>query len=287
MKHISVKLFASVAMIAAWTTPAMAQDAAAAATQAQAPSLPTLTFGQTVQGEIAAPVGGCANNPRIESYRFTATANSRVQIVMTAENFDTLVEVGRLDGCEFTSLGSNDDGAGAEDGLNSRLTMRIQDAGEYVVRAQSLGDDGAGAFNLTLTQLPPPAAEPTPIPMEIGRRVRGTLTNTDAMIPTEGGDSLIESSRPYHLYALTGVAGQVVRFKLDSNEFDPVIEVGSQSPLGYSVAAYNDDGGGEDDGLNSRLNITFRSAGTVVIRVSPLGNDAGRYTLEAETVQPQ
>jgi hypothetical protein len=281
-------LLAATASLLTLSTPGITQDhnmaSAPVADQAPAPTLPSLSMGQTVTGEIAPPMGGCVDNPRIRSYRFTAAANSRVEITMTAENFDTVLEVGRQTGCEFTSLGVNDDGAGPEDGLNSRLTLRIREAGDYVVRAQSLGEDGTGSFNLTVNQLPPPATDPAPIAMTIGRRVRGTLTTADATISNGVDESLVESSRPYHMYALTGEAGQVVRLSLDSNEFDPVVEVGAQSPLGYSVAAYNDDGGGPQDGLNSRLNVTFRTAGTVIVRVSPLGNDVGRYTLQADIV---
>ena len=278
-------MLAATASLLAISAPAMAADPDAQQAAPAAPAVPTLTMGQSVTGEIVAPTsGGCVDNPRIRSYRFTAAANSRVEITMTAENFDTVLEVGRQTGCEFTSLGVNDDGAGPEDGLNSRLTLRIREAGDYIVRAQSLGEDGAGTFNLAINQLPAPAGDPTPIPMTIGRRMRGTLTTADATISNGVDEGLVESSRPYHMYALTGEAGQVVRLSLDSNEFDPVVEVGAQSPLGFSVAAYNDDGGGPQDGLNSRLNVTFRTAGTVIVRVSPLGNDVGRYTLQADTV---
>ena len=250
----------------------------------QTPSFPSIAYGQTVQGEIAAPAGGCAADPRVRAYQFHADANSRIEITMNAEAFDTVVELGRYNGCEFESLASNDDGSGPEDGLNSRLTARIREAGDYVIHARSLGEDGHGTFNLALNRLPPPAGDPTPMALTIGREVRGRITANDPLIDNDA-DSIVESGRPYHLYALSGAAGQTVRLALDSNEFDPVIDVGSMSPLGYSVAMTNDDGGGEGDGLNSRLNITFRTAGTVIVRVSPLGNDTGRYTLEATNVR--
>lgn len=270
--------------------PALAQNSTTdmpARAAEPAPTMPEVRIGQTVEGNIAAAETGCRPDPRFRTYRFTAAADSRIEITMQSETFDTVVELGRQDGCEFQSLGANDDGNGPEDGLNSRLRMRIPEAGEYVIRATALNPDGAGDFTLAVNTLPPPAPEPAPIALTMDRRVRGTLTDRDATIGGFGETSgyEIEGSRPYHLYTLTGAAGQTVRLKLDSSEFDPVIEVGAQSPLGFSVVAFNDDGGGPDDGLNSRLNITFRTAGSVVIRVSPLGPDFGRYTLEAETVR--
>ena len=129
----------------------------------QTPTFPSIAYGQTVQGEIAAPAGGCAADPRVRAYQFHADANSRIEITMNAEAFDTVVELGRYNGCEFESLASNDDGSGPEDGLNSRLTARIREAGDYVIHARSLGEDGHGTFNLALNRLPPPSPL-TPLP---------------------------------------------------------------------------------------------------------------------------
>jgi hypothetical protein len=263
------------AALAALATPASSQD------QMQQPNLPTITVGQTVQGQIAAPVGGCATNPRVRAWRFEGRADQRIEITMQSEDFDTLLELGRMSGCEFQSLASNDDGAGPEDGLNSRLSVRLRENGTYVVRAMSFSDDGSGPFTLAIRQLPPPPPEPAPRPLSLGNEVRGQLTNTDATISTGEEEGLAEGGRPYHYYTLTGAAGDRIRLELDSNEFDPVLEAGSLSPLGYSMAQYNDDGGGPEDGLNSRLTVTFRSAGTIVLRVSPLGNDVGAYRLRA------
>lgn len=273
--RITYASLACSAALAVFASPAVAQDAA------QQPDLPAITVGQSVQGEIAAPVGGCATNARVRAWRFEGRADQRIEIVMQSEDFDTLVELGRMEGCEFLSLASNDDGAGPEDGLNSRLSVRLRETGSYVVRAMSFSDDGAGPFTLAIRQLPPPPPEPAPRPLALGREVRGQLTNSDPVISNGEEDGLTEGGRVYHYYSLTGAAGEQVRLELDSNEFDPVLEAGSLSPLGYSVAQYNDDGGGPEDGLNSRMNVTFRTAGTIVLRVSPLGSGVGSYRLRA------
>jgi hypothetical protein len=254
--------------------------AAHAQSQDSNANLPSIAVGDSVEGRIAAPVGGCTDNPRVRMWRFAATAEQRIEITMQSEEFDTLLEIGRLTGCEFESLASNDDGSGPEDGLNSRLTVRLPEAGTYVIRALAFGDSGSGPFTLAVRQMPPPAAPPAPIALTLGREARGTLTNRDATIPSgEGG--LTEGGRPYHLYAITGAAGDVLNLALDSSDFDPVLEAGVNGPLGYAASQYNDDGGGPDDGLNSRMTVTFRSAGTIVLRVSPLGMGTGAYRLRA------
>ena len=248
-----------------------------------------LTFGQSVEGQITAPSGTCDNsNPRVRVYSFSANAGDRIEATMTADDFDTTLEIGKMDGCTFTSLGMNDDGAGPEDGLNSRITAHIVDSGTYILRATALSEEGAGKFTLALNRLPARTASAAPRDVTIGRRVRGTLTATDATIDSSRDEStILESSRPYHMYQLNGTAGQSFVVTLKSDEFDPFLDVGSQSPLGFSVAASNDDGGGEDDGLNSRLTLTFQTAGTVMIRVSPLGNDTGDYELKVENAPAQ
>lgn len=274
-------------------SPAMAQRGRAAAPA-------TITLGQTVEGTLAAASTSTTctpDGPEVRSYRFQGQAGQRIQITQSADDFDSMVEIGKMEGCAFVSLGSNDDGAGPEDGLNSRLVARLPETGTYVIRARSLGDTGVGKFNLTLTALPALPAAPTPIALTLGQKVEGELTANDAVIeentePMWGEDgestpSIIESSRPYRLYSFTGTAGQEVLFSLDSEEFDAFLEAGVDSPLGYAVMSSNDDGGGEEDGLNSRLRVTFKSAGTILLRVSPLSSDTGHYTLTAADAPPE
>ncbi|MEK6541079.1 MAG: hypothetical protein AABZ45_03050 [Pseudomonadota bacterium] len=307
MMTIKTRLFLGAALIAAST--------AAYAVDATSTTPATIAFGQTVEGELAVATPVCATEaPNVRTYGFTAEADTRIEITMHADDFDTVVEVGQIVDCQFVSLGSNDDGSGSEDGLNSRLVGRLTEAGSYVIRATSFGSGAAGKFHLSLNRLPAAhgGGVPTPIALTVGRRVESKLGSDDAMI--EGGDTMpinifasatevaaaaadaavgagaptttaqlvTESGRPYHLYSLTAEAGQEFLIKLDSEEFDSFLEVGVNSPLGFSVAASNDDGGGEDDGLNSRLTVKFQSAGTLILRVSPLSADTGDYTLVVE-----
>jgi hypothetical protein len=295
MIGIKTKFVIGVALIA-MAAPAMAQRGRAAAPA-------TITLGQTIEGTLAAAATSTtctADGPELRSYRFQGQAGQRIQITQTADDFDSMIEIGKMDGCNFVTLGSNDDGAGPEDGLNSRLVARLPETGTYVIRARSLGDTGVGKFNLTLTALPALAEPAAPIALTLGQKVEGELTANDPVIEEaaepiwsgeEGMDaestpSIIESARPYRLYSLAGTAGQEILLSLDSDEFDAFIEAGADSPLGFVSAASNDDGGGEEDGLNSRLRVTFKKAGTILIRVSPLSSDTGHYSLTAAIAPP-
>ncbi len=260
----------------------------------------TISFGQTISGELVNTAPPCsAEVPNGRTYSFTAEAGTRIEITMHADDFDTLLEIGKMQDCQFVSLGSNDDGGGSEDGLNSRLTGRIPEAGTYIIRATALGTTGAGPFRLTLNRLPPLRSAPEPIELVLGQSVEGKLGTEDAIIEEANlgsfesdGDVLdaatapeqiiTETGRPYHLYSLSGNAGDEYLIKMDSEEFDSFLEVGVYSPLGFSVAQSNDDGPGPDDGLNSRLTIKFQSAGTLIVRVSPLNSNIGNYTLVVE-----
>ncbi len=283
---------AFVAALAA-AAPAAAQQSSAAPAAAAAGTpqivLMPIGFGQSVEGSIGSASTTCTpDNPRVKSYSFTVPAGTRVEAVMTADDFDTVLEIGRMDGCSFQSLGRNDDGAGPDDGLNSRLTARLRTAGTYILQAQSLQETGNGKYTLRLNRLPSQTtAAQAPAAITIGRRITATLGASDPTIDqTADEDSVIESARPYKMFALTGVAGAEYLIKVDSDAFDPTVDVGIQSPLGFSVSSSNDDGGGEDDGLNSRLRVKFESSGTVMVRVSPLSNDSGEFTLTVENAPP-
>ena len=297
------RLMMGIAMIAV-ALPASAQNRGRAAQPA------TLMIGQSVEGEIAAPrEGQCPPaDPRVRSYNVTLAADTRIQVTMVAADtatLDPIVEIGKMDGCTYTMLASNDDGDGEEDGLNSRLIATVNTAGTYVVRARALNEEGLGKFTLAMTSLPPVAPPPAPIPMTLGQTAQGALTANDAVIddnsgmayagdyseyaietPTDSSITASGSGRPYHLYTLTGTAGTEYLVKMDSEEFDAYLDAGVQSPLGFTVIASNDDGGGEDDGLNSRLRIKFQTDGSITIRASPLGNDVGTYTISADVAPP-
>ncbi len=276
MISIKSRLVIGVALLAI-AAPSFAQS------RSRTSSTPSITFGQTVEGEIARPSGACpVQDPRIKTYRFTIDEPTRVEVTMRADDFDTLVQIGQMEGCTYTELGANDDGSGEEDGLNSRLIANLRNPGAYVVRATSYQEEAVGKFDLTLNRLPAPPEAAAPVALTLGQAVEGTLSAADAMIDDgSGNDAVVESSRPYRFYSLSGRAGEEYEITMSSDEFDTFVEIGSMTPLGYSVASSNDDGGGEDDGLNSRMRVKFRSDGTMVIRASPLNNDSGSYKLMA------
>lgn len=246
-----------------------------------------LAFGQSLDERLNAD-GRCVADPRARYYSFTAAPNTRIELTMQSRSFDTVVAIGHFDGCDFESIASNDDGGRPGDGTNSRLIGTLVSGGSYIVKAAALGDGVmSGSYSIALNRLPAQAAvaAPAPLPLRIGTPASGRLGAGDPVIGDRDGASefISEGGRPYRLYSLTGRAGQTINLALDSDDFDSFLEVGSMSPLGFAAADSNDDG--EDTGLNSRLTVTFPTAGTMIVRVSPLGRSSsgGRYTLTATT----
>ena len=254
--------------------------------QGPAQPLPSIALGQTLNERVADD-GRCVLDPSARFYQFRAEPNTRIEITLRSQSFDPVVEIGRVNGCEFDSLGRNDDGSGVNDGNNSRLVGTLVEGGTYVIRASAYGSRSiSGSYRLALQQLPteaPRATSTRPIALTAGRSANGSLDSSDPAITTTRGSTngFIERSadRPYHLYSLAGRAGQSYEIRLDSSDFDAFLESGAMTPMGFAVLDSNDDG--PDAGRNSRLTVRFPVNGTITLRVSPLGRGSGRYTISA------
>lgn len=197
-------------------------------------------------------------------YAFTARAGQRVAFAMSADDFDTYVELGRANAGGFEVIASDDDGAG--EGLNSRLVHTFEEGGVYEFRARSLGGSGVGPYTLEVSEIPP---DPEPAPLTFGQSVEGEIT--DASAQGVGGGR-------FDAWRFSGEEGQRVQVVMRSGDFDSYLEIGSADGE-FTSMAYDDDGLGE--GLNSRLNFTIPATGAYIVRAQPLGGSArGLYSLE-------
>ncbi|HEX2205739.1 MAG TPA: hypothetical protein VHG91_20670 [Longimicrobium sp.] len=113
-----------------------------------------------VTGAIT-PGGGTASgtldesDPRLgddsyaEYWSYRARAGERLVITMKSDAFDTYLVFGRRDADgTFDTIESNDDGDEDGDGTDSRLEVTVDEAGEYVIRANSLSGGETGAYTL-------------------------------------------------------------------------------------------------------------------------------------------
>jgi hypothetical protein len=234
------------------------------------PSLP-LAAGREIQGHLDDKSPKTDDGHPYALYGFQGQAGSRIRIDMTSETLDSVVELKREDGGDFSA--TNDDGG---EGRNARLWVVLPASGRYLLQARSLGEE-AGDYSLKLTEYGPAGPPPAPAALSRGAPVQGRLSFEDSGLQSETNDSGAISYF-YRLYALPMRAGETVTVEMKSSDFDPVLDAGVMSLLGFASARSNDD----SDGTNAKLVLTPTESGTVYLRARSLNAEKlGDFTLTA------
>ncbi|NKI35180.1 hypothetical protein HFP89_08375 [Wenzhouxiangella sp. XN79A] len=145
------------------------------------------------------------------------------------------------------------------DGLDAGFVRTFATGGTVSVEVSPLSGSAAeGGYRLIVRALPPAAT------MAIGDTVQGRLIGGT-------GDR----------YQVVGQSGDRVVIDLKSYDFDAFLTLTDSAGNEYT----DDDGG--DEGYNSRLQYSFREAGTVTITAGSLGSADGRYTLAVEPLSTE
>lgn len=237
-----------------------------------APPTPTatpITIGSTVTGTLRDGGGRLEDGDKLYAiYTFTGKKGDRIALSTTSTAFDSMVDLGRTSNGAFESIASDDDSGGDN---NARLLHVLPEDGEYTVRVIGFDKNAAGDYSLKFEALPEPGPAPRPKAINKGQVVRGELTERSAQL---------ENFRPYDYYSIRGRAGETVTIILRSEAFDAVLDVGAMTPGGFAVVQNDDDGAG---GTNAKIDFTFQSTGTVIIRTSALqGGRTGAFSLSVE-----
>ena len=207
-------------------------------------------------GDSLSGVIGVAGD--IDGYVFSGTAGAAVVIGLTSADFDTFVEL------EFKGevIANNDDGG---EGLNSLIEdFVLPESGQYTIRVHEFGDDGTGAYQLSLA-----ASQ---------RFILAGEVTTDGSAGT-----LLAGGRHYYSLALSGQAQ--VELDLVSPDFDTFLTIYSGDTLADAVVDnrlfLNDDGG---EGRNSRISEVL-AEGNYMVEVRAFSSSAeGAYTLDLALV---
>jgi hypothetical protein len=239
--------------------------------QMQPGTAPPIRVGQTVQGSLAdTDPAGLARGP-FDAYRFNATAGQQLVATMESDAFDTYLTVGRLYGPVMDVVDTDDDSGSGGDGTNSRMRFTVPATGAYVLIAQSFTEEGRGAYTLSMTQAPVPTTGASRA-ITAGQPATGQIADTDNV--SDEDDAFFDA------YTFSGRAGQRIAVTLESGDFDTFLRVGRMEGTDFEELESDDDGAGE--GTNSMLRMTLENDGEYVIRVSPLGEGTGAYTLRLE-----
>lgn len=234
----------------------------------RAPRPGSIRKGGEVSGAITDRDPEQDDGGRYDAYAFRAAAGERFVVTLEADDFDPLVRVGRMNGADFEELAQNDDAGGG--GLNSRLIFTAPTAGEYIVRATALSNDGTGDYTLGLGEAPPP---PPSKPITLDETVRGAL---------EEDTALNDDGARADLYRFTGVAGQRIAVEMKSSDFDTYLTLRDASDM--SELASDDDGAG--DGTNSRLAHVLEADGDYLIEARAFSDGTGDYSLTIKETPP-
>ena len=203
-----------------------------------------------------------------DTYTLQGRAGQRLQIEMRSDSFDTYLNLGRMQSGEFVSKSTDDDGMG--DGTHSRMRVTLDDAGEYVLRANSVGAGGVGPYTLVVTERAPQRPA-TPVAITLGSEAGGSLDDTDPEL---------DDGSVYDYWSYRGRAGEGITVTMRSDEFDTVVAVGRMVNGVFEEIGNNDDG---PDGTNSQLQVTLPADGEYMIRATSLGSGSGAYRIRVES----
>jgi hypothetical protein len=111
------------------------------------PPAQQLRVGQTVSGSLDSTDPEMGDGSYYDLYRVTLRAGETIVVTLRSSAFDAYLSVGRMVGGEFEEGDSDDGGAG---GTDARVTLVAAEAGEYYIRANSLGGGQTGSYTLEL-----------------------------------------------------------------------------------------------------------------------------------------
>jgi hypothetical protein len=222
-----------------------------------------------LQGDIDAQDGVDGElQLKYEDFRISFPAGQSVRISATSFAMDPRLRILSPDRARILA---DDEDSGR--GTNARLTFTPPDAGVYVVRVLGTYRGMNGPYWLTVE---PALPLPDPMPADGGAgsetthwsEFSGALTTQDAQIDGVYFDD----------FRLSVAAGQEVFVRLDSADFDPVVQIYPAANREGDYVMADDDSG---PGRNSLLIFQRPEAGEYVIRVTTFSSavPTGTYKL--------
>jgi hypothetical protein len=231
----------------------------------------TIRVGQTVNGTLAETDPRMTERGRFQVYTFTARKGQRVTATMRSKDFDAFLTIARNVSGITDAIDTDDDRGGETD---ARIRFEAPDDGTFLLVAQSLSEDGTGAYTLSLEATPEPTTA-APRPLRVGQNVTGRLAETDAVL---------DDDSYYDTWTLTATKGQRLQIEMSADSFDTFLHFGRMEDGEFKSSHTDDDGAG---GTNSRLRVTIPEDGEYVIRANSVrAGERGPYTLAVTQREP-
>lgn len=236
-----------------------------------------VTWGQMVQGTV--------NQGEERNFSITGERGMVLDVSLIADEGSEFDPYLRLLNDAGEEVAQNDDGGGA---LNSRLQYLMPDDGPLTIVASGYGE-GAGSFTLRVAERREPLVQAPLQVIGIADIATGRL---GAGYEAGGVDP---DSIDYQLSdaALAAIAGGMHEITITMSSggeesapgtgFDPYLELGFDTPLGFAMVDSDDDGAGD---LNAMIPLDLSAVAAdpallarLRIRASGLGSRTGDYTL--------
>ena len=198
-------------------------------------------------------------------YPLRLQAGQRLRISAVSEDFDNMLQLFRQGESEPVAM--DDDGG---EGLNALLSYTPQTAGDYILRVLSYSNEGTGRFVVGVEALPP---LPPPLAFS-GEEEVTRWTVARAALSTGNPD---HQGNHFADYLVEMAAGSEVLLSLDSEDFDPVLQIFRPETRDGEPLAIDDDGGA---GYNALLVFAPEETGPYVVRVTTFeAGKTGAYRL--------
>jgi plastocyanin len=109
------------------------------------PVITNIAANTPVTGEISDTDSEADDGSFYDAYRITVRAGESVTITMRSTAVDSYVVIGQMVDGEWNQIAFDDDGAG---GNNARLSHTFESAGEYIIRANTVGAGKTGSYTI-------------------------------------------------------------------------------------------------------------------------------------------
>lgn len=240
---------------------------------------PEATTGAAVSLAVGARAEGVlAETDRMEDergryydvYTFRGRAGQRISATMESRELDAYLVLGRMEDGRMVRIATDDDGGPRTD---ARLRRTLGADGDYVLHATSFEGGATGRYTVALEERADPALARRPL--AAGERTASDLDGDDPTLDADGSH--------YEEWTFSGRAGERVRVRMRSRDFDTYLSVGRDEGGELRELASNDDGG---EGTDSEVELTLPADGDYVVRANSYSaGETGAYTIQLDRLR--
>ena len=108
-------------------------------------------------GELTDTDDEAEDGSLFDLYRITVRAGEKVTVTMRSSAVDSYLVLGQLADGEWTQIAYDDDGAG---GNHAKLEHTFEVAGQYLIRANTVGAGKTGTYTIRLDRAAAASARP-------------------------------------------------------------------------------------------------------------------------------